>query len=145
MSSVVENQTVLSGRVRSREPHSTVDRWDVLHITVTEAADLEGKPNLLGESVGHELAVAVNRDELPAGDLRGYRFTGHVRLAGPEAVLALPADSGAPPRELTPPSALDEAADEAADGRSMDDPGQAGDPPPPGQWPAGEEGPRPEL
>lgn len=148
MSSVVENQTVLTGLVRSREPHGRTDRWDVLHIAVTQANGVEGKPNLLGESVGHELAVAVDRDELPGGDLRGYRFTGHVRLAGPEVVLALPAGAGAPTRELVPPERLldDDAAihHDSAIGDNADD-GVSGDAPPEGQWPAGEAGPRPVL
>lgn len=138
---------MLTGRVRSREPHGRTDRWDVLHIVVTQAEQVEGKPNLLGERVGHELAVVVNRDELPEGDLRGYRFTGHVRLAGPEVVLALPAGSGAPTRELVPPEQLPDDDAAIQHGTASDDEVDdvAGDAPPEGQWPAGDTGPRPVL
>ncbi|MEO7131388.1 MAG: hypothetical protein ABIZ07_08450 [Dermatophilaceae bacterium] len=154
MSSVIENQTLLTGRVRSREPHVSTERWDVLHLDVSAAADVAGAPNLLGESVGHDLAVAVNRDELPEGDLSGYQFTGPVRLAGPETVLALPAGSGAPPPELVPPTPTGEGtragdsnqpADEPAHPRDAKPSEPAGDPPPAGQWPTGDAGPRPVL
>ncbi len=37
MSSVIENQTLLTGRVRSREPHVSTERWDVLHLDVSAA------------------------------------------------------------------------------------------------------------
>lgn len=146
MSSVVENQTELTGRVRSREPHPSNAGWDVLRIVVADAGEVEGMPNLMSESIGREVAVAVERDELPEGDLHGYRFTGRVRVAGPEVVLALPAGSGAPPRELVPPQEDGDPIDAAED--HPEDPDaerDIGTPAPPGQWPAGDEGPRPVL
>jgi hypothetical protein len=101
--SAIENQTLLSGRVIDRHPHDTVGRWDVIRLEVRSADDTETHPNLLGETVGGQLSVAVNRDELPDGDLTGWQFTGHVRLAGPETVTAVPEGAGLGRPTLTPP------------------------------------------
>jgi hypothetical protein len=138
MSSVVENQTQLKGRVVARSHHPSVDRWDVLQIEVDAADEVEAEPNLLKESVGRQLTVAANRDELPDGDLSGWEFDGRVRLAGPDAVIAVPAASGTRAPSLTPPSGeVTESKPRAAD--------DSGDAPPAGTWPAGDAGPRPEL
>ncbi|MEO8139995.1 MAG: hypothetical protein ABI742_10125 [Gemmatimonadota bacterium] len=101
--SAIENQTMLSGRVIDRQPHGTVDRWDVIRLKVRSADDTETHPNLLGETVGGQISVAVNRDELPEGDLKGWQFTGRVRLAGPETVTAVPGGAGLGRPTLTPP------------------------------------------
>ncbi len=138
MSSVVENQTLLSGRVVSRAPHPSVERWDELRLVVSNAEDVGAEPNLLRESVGRQVSVAVNRDELPAGDLAAWRFTGRVRMAGPEVVVAVPSAAGGGPPTLRAPTG------EPAEPSSTDQPG-GGVPPPSGTWPEGTDGPRPEL
>jgi hypothetical protein len=138
MSSVVENQTQLKGRVVARSHHPSVDRWDVLQIDVDAADGVESEPNLLKESVGRQLTVAVNRDELPDGDLTGWEYDGRVRLAGPDAVVAVPAAAASRELTLTPPT----GDAPASKPRVVDGPGDAAAP---GTWPAGDAGPRPEL
>jgi hypothetical protein len=101
--SPIENQTILTGRVIDRRRHDTVDRWDVARLQVSAAENTATDPNLLREAVGGELSVAVNRDELPDGDLTGWQFTGRVRLAGPETVVAVPEGAGLGRPSLTPP------------------------------------------
>jgi hypothetical protein len=103
--SPIENQTILTGRVIDRQPHDSVDRWDVLRLRVSAADNTPTDRNLLGEAVGGELSVAVNRDELPEGDLTGWQFTGRVRLAGPETVIAVPEGAGLGRPSLRPPEA----------------------------------------
>jgi hypothetical protein len=103
--SPIENQTILSGRVIERQPHDSVDRWDVIRLQVSAADNTATDPNLLREAVGGQLSVAVNRDELPEGDLTGWQFTGRVRLAGPETVVAVPEGAGLGRPSLTPPEA----------------------------------------
>ena len=137
MSSVVENQTELKGRVVARSPHPSVDRWDVLQIEVAAADEVEAQPNLLKESVGRQITVAANRDELPDGDLTGWEFDGRVRLAGPDTVVAVPAASGSRALTLTPPT----GDVPPSTPREVD----SGDAAPEGTWPAGDAGPRPEL
>lgn len=138
MSGVVPNQAQLTGRVVARAPHPGVDRWDDLRIEVVDAAEVESQPNLLGESIGRQLTVAINRAELPEGDLTGWKFTGRVRLAGPDVVVAVPEGAGTGRPSLTPPAGP--PADTPA---PTEEPG--GVPPPVGTWPAGDDGPRPEL
>ena len=138
MSSVVENQTQLKGRVLSRSHHPSVDRWDLLQLDVSAADEVEAQPNLLRESVGRQLTVAANRDELPEGDLTGWSFQGLVRLAGPDTVIAVPVGAGTRAPTLTPPTG--EAPEDRP--RAAD---TAGDAAPEGTWPAGDAGPRPEL
>jgi hypothetical protein len=104
MSSVVENQTELTGRVLARRPHPSVDHWDQLRVDVAAADPVDPLPNLLARTVGQQVTIAVNRDELPAGDLDGFEFTGPVRLAGPETVVAVPAGAGLGRPTLTPPT-----------------------------------------
>ena len=109
MVSPIENQTILTGRVIDRHRHDTVDRWDVVRLQVSAADSVSGAgsaeadPNLLREAVGGQLSVAVNRDELPDGDLTGWQFTGRVRLAGPDTVIAVPEGAGLGRPSLTPP------------------------------------------
>jgi hypothetical protein len=103
--SAIENQTILSGRVIDRQPHDSVDRWDVIRLQVSAADSTPTDPNLLREAVGRQLSVAVNRDELPEGDLTGWQFTGRVRLAGPDTVIAVPEGAGLGRPSLTPPEA----------------------------------------
>jgi len=104
MSSVVENQTLLTARVLARSRHPSVDRWDELRLEVSAADAVDAMPNLLRETVGQQLTVDVNRDELPEGDLRGFELKGLVRLAGPETVVAVPAGAGLGRLSLTPPT-----------------------------------------
>jgi len=119
MSSVVENQTRLTGRVLARRPHPGVDQWDELRLDVSGADTVQTMPNLLGRTVGQQVTVAVNRDELPAGDLTGLEFNGLVRLAGPETVVAVPAGAGFGAPTLTTPL---QAADTAGVTPPTDDP-----------------------
>jgi hypothetical protein len=102
--SAIPNQTLLAGRVVGRQRHPSVDRWDVVRLEVSSAADIATDPNLLRDSVGGELAVAVDRDELPEGDLEGWQFTGPVRLAGPDTVVAVPRGAGAGQVSVRPPA-----------------------------------------
>jgi hypothetical protein len=104
MSSVVENLTQLSGRVLARRPHPSVGHWDELRVDVAAADPAGPLPNLLARVVGQQVTVAVNRDELPAGDLTGFEFTGPARLAGPDTVVAVPAGAGLGRATLTPPT-----------------------------------------
>jgi hypothetical protein len=150
MSSVVENQTQLKGRVLARSRHPSVDRWDVLQIEVSAADEVEAQPNLLGETVGRQLTVAADRADLPDGDLTGWEFDGLVRLAGPDAVVAVPAAAASRELSLTPPSGDSPDRPRSPQDTTGDTTGDAsgnatGDPPPAGTWPAGDEGPRPEL
>ena len=103
MTTAADNRTHLTGRVVSRAPHPTVPRWDQLTVEVAGADPVEGERNMLGETVGTRLTLVANRDELPAGDLTGWRFEGQVRVAGPEVVEVLPAATGVGVPSLTPP------------------------------------------
>lgn len=103
MVSPVENRSILTGRVLARSEHPSVARWDVLRVRVEAADDVEGMPNLLTETVGTELELDVDRDDLPAGSLEGHLLRGAVRLAGPETVVALPAAAGAGRLHVTGP------------------------------------------
>jgi hypothetical protein len=103
MSSVVENQSRLSGEVLARSRHPGVERWDQLRIRVDAVEPVEGRAHLLGETAGQELTVVADRSELPAGELAGWRFDGPVRLAGPEVVEVLPEGAGAGRASLVPP------------------------------------------
>lgn len=103
MTTAADNRTHLTGRVLSRGAHPSVPRWDQLAVQVASADPVEGERNMLGETVGTRLRLVANRDELPAGDLTGWRFEGQVRVAGPEVVEVLPAATGAGVPRLTPP------------------------------------------
>jgi hypothetical protein len=125
MTSVMENESRLEGRVLSRGPHPSVPRWDTLVVEVSAADPVDDHAHLLGETVGHQVTLVANRDELPAGDLTGWGFAGFVRLAGPEVVEVLPEATGLGRPVLTPP-------DESQ-------------PPPPGTRGGGDQGPTPIL
>ncbi len=103
MTSAAPNRTHLTGHVLARAPHPSVGRWDTLTVEVTGATQVAGERNLLTESVGSRLTLVADRDELPDGDLAGWRFSGLVRVAGPEVVEVLPEASGAGRPRLTPP------------------------------------------
>ncbi|GAA5164135.1 hypothetical protein [Ornithinimicrobium tianjinense] len=108
----IENRSVLSGVVRARRPSTEVERWELLEVEVEGAEGMppadreEGLPNLLSDTVGQRLEVAVDRDLLPEGDLTGWVFTGPVRVVGPGRVAALPAAAGHGGPDLTPPVEL---------------------------------------
>jgi hypothetical protein len=104
MTSAAENLTRITGRVLTRATHPSVPRWDQLTLEVSQAASVTGERNMLGETVGTRLTVVANRDELPQGDLTGWRFDGQVRVAGPDVVEVPPAASGAGAPSLTPPA-----------------------------------------
>jgi len=86
-----------------------VPRWDTLLVEVAGAEPVEGWANLLGETVGQQVSLVVNRDELPEGDLLGWHLEGTARLAGPDVVEVLPEATGAGRATLTPPDGTEPA------------------------------------
>ncbi len=97
MVSPMENRSRLVGVVSARSPHPSVERWDVVTVHVTGVEGVPGFANLLGERVGDDVEVALDRTDLPAGDLDGSQFDGQVTLAGPGVVRVVPTAAGAPP------------------------------------------------
>lgn len=98
MVSPIENRTVLTGVVMGRVRHPEVDRWDLVRLRVITTAGVAGYPDLLSRRLADQAAnepgdqlvtVAVDRSELPTGELLDRRLRGQVSLAGPEMIRAV--------------------------------------------------------
>lgn len=98
----VENRSFLTGVVRSRRRSPEVERWDLLEIEVGSVVPLDDRPSIVHAPPEVPLEIAVDRADLPPGDLVGWSFAGPVRLAGPGRVAAVPTAAGEGAPELRP-------------------------------------------
>ena len=103
MAPVVENRTSIVGVVRSMAPAGADGTQVELDLEVESTGPVEGYPDLVTQYVGEDgsLTVVARKDELPEGDLVGWRVRGQVALAGPGVVRLVTYGPDAP--ELTPP------------------------------------------
>src|SRR5215471_1519671 len=68
----IENLTRLTGHIVAREHHPTLADFDLVRFHVTSAEPVSDKANLLAESPGQEIGLAVRRDllgEAQIGDI----------------------------------------------------------------------------
>jgi len=65
----IENLTRITGHIVARERHPTLADFDLVRLHVTSAEPVSGKANLLAESPGQELLLAVRRDLLSAAQV----------------------------------------------------------------------------
>ncbi len=61
---VIENLTIVTGRIVSRRPHPTLEPYDLVVLHIDGATPVEGKADLLSQFVGTELPVTVRRELL---------------------------------------------------------------------------------
>lgn len=64
MVQAVDNLTTISGCIRSRSEHPTLDDYDLINLAVEHADPVPGRANLLSSQVGKELGIAVRRELL---------------------------------------------------------------------------------
>ena len=100
---VVENRTSIVGVVRSMAPADAEGAQVALDLEVEATAPVEGYPDLVSQHVAEDgsLTVVARRDEVPEGDLVGWRVRGQAALAGPGVVRLV--TYGPDAAEFTPP------------------------------------------
>lgn len=103
MVAVVENRTAIVALVRSMAPAGDDGTQVELDLEVESTGPVEGYPDLVTQYVvgNGSLTVVARKDEIPEGDLSGWRVRGQVALAGPGVVRLITFGDDAP--ELTPP------------------------------------------
>jgi hypothetical protein len=103
MAPVVENRTAIVGVVRSMAAADADGEQVELDLEVESTEPVEGYPDLVTQHVGEDgsLTVVARKDELPEGDLTGWRVRGPVALAGPGVVRLV--TYGPDEAEFTPP------------------------------------------
>lgn len=85
------NETRLAGTVREVRPNERRPELLDLVVTVDSADDVEGCANLLGHTLGQELAVTTDANDVVPLDLSpGERVEVGAELRGPGAVWSLP-------------------------------------------------------
>lgn len=91
MVQAVENWADLSGTLRDVRPRPGTGDMSELVLRVDRADDVEGFPNLLTETPGRELTVAIRNDALPREPLpSGARIHCRAQRAAPDVVVAHP-------------------------------------------------------
>jgi hypothetical protein len=93
MVQAIENWAKLSGTLREIRPPQGDSPMSELVIQVDRADDVEGYPNMLSDTPGRELAVAVRADDpSDLGVEPGASVHVRAQRAGPDVVVAHPDD-----------------------------------------------------
>ena len=102
MVAVRENRTEIDGVVRSVSSLGDDDSRLELVVEVSRSGPVEGYPDMLtaNQSPEEPWVLLVHRDELPAGDLTGWRVRGCAAMAGPGVLRLVTTD---PSPVLEPP------------------------------------------
>lgn len=91
MVQAIENWAELAGTLREIRPPEGTSPLSKLVIQVDKADDVEGYPNLLADTPGRELTVAIKTEKLDDLDVRpGAAVRCRAQRAGPDAVIAHP-------------------------------------------------------
>ncbi|HET9963069.1 MAG TPA: hypothetical protein VFQ34_12080 [Nitrospiraceae bacterium] len=61
---MIENLTGITGRIVSREPHPTLQDFDMVRLYLKKAEPVKGVADLLSAYINQEISVAVRRDLL---------------------------------------------------------------------------------
>ena len=74
MVQVVENLTLIRGRILARKAHPSLDHYDLVSVSVEQAEPVEGKADLLSRLIGTQTELAVRSELLgsaqPGDELR---------------------------------------------------------------------------
>jgi hypothetical protein len=101
---VVENLTELTGRILARQPHPSLDGFDVVTMRVEEARPVPGYRDLLSARVPGDLDVVVRRELL--GDAgAGALLRCRAALTSQAEVMAQPHPAAEDFSLLPPPDA----------------------------------------
>ena len=86
MVQVIENATLLEGRILKVKPHQSQPDWKTLTLKISKLEPTTDLPNLLNMDIGSELEIALPPGVLPEDQLTGAHFKGVASLAGPGMV-----------------------------------------------------------
>lgn len=87
----IENAAQISGTVRDVRPNDLGERYVDLVLAVERAEDVGEIPNLLGQTVGHELAITTEAEHVGRLALQpGAPVVVDAELRGPGAVWSRP-------------------------------------------------------
>jgi hypothetical protein len=91
MAQAIENWAELAGTLREVRPPDGPSQMSKLVIQVHKADDVEGYPNLLADTPGRELAVAIKTAKLDDLDVQpGAEVRCRAQRASPDVVVAHP-------------------------------------------------------